>query len=114
MSLNPEQLILQLGVAGALLFVVYKLTTLAIERWGKIEDAKTAAIAEGFKSITSSINTHHQADIRSHQEMATGIAEIKGMLTERSGVHEMPQPPRTRTPAHGIREISRARSQGDR
>jgi len=92
-NLDPGQLILQLGLAGAILFVVRQLASKAMDQaaaaeaartrtLSESEAARTKAITEGFAAITGRVEAHHTADIQSHGELAKGIAEIKGQLDE--------------------------------
>lgn len=60
--MDLEQLGLQLGVAGLIIIAGYKLAIVFIERWGKVQDARTAeevrrtdAFTAGFKSLTEAI-----------------------------------------------------------
>lgn len=119
--MTTEQLFLQLGICGAMLLVFWRVAIKWIDRNAEVENQKTAAMAEGFKSLSGKVDTHHMADIQSHSEMAFGIAKIEGMLTERSGVHvvpDLPNPlPRRDTPRDGVRvvrEIVRGKTHGDR
>ena len=100
MSLDPAQLVLQLGIAGAMLFIGWKIATLLIEKWSIAEAARTKEIAEGFARVTGRVEAHHTADIQSHGELARGIAEIRGRLDEARWHREeftpigpIPQPP---------------------
>jgi hypothetical protein len=82
---------LQLGIGGALLFVVWQLAAMALRNWreveaqrldvyAKAEEQRTNTIAAGFATLTGKVDTHTTADLASHQALATGIAEIKGAL----------------------------------
>src|SRR5690348_2390013 len=95
MELSPVQLFLQLGAIGAVLFVVWKLGAKWLDRQGENEKERTAAIAEGFKQITTSINTHHARDIESHAQLAeshsavrTAIARVEGKIDATLDWHE--------------------------
>lgn len=76
MALDPLQLFLQLGAIGAVLFVVWKIGVKLVDRQGESERERTAAIAEGFKSITQSVNTHHAIDIESHAKLAEAHSDL--------------------------------------
>lgn len=67
--------LLQLGIAGAALFVLYQLAKLALHTWGKNDAARTIAIADGFKSITDS----HAQMVRDN---ANGYMATTEMLNE--------------------------------
>ena len=85
MNLNPEQIVLQLGLAGLIVWVVYKLAMRALDRWHEAETAKTAAIADGFKAVTTSVNTHSAADIASHNRLAESHGEVREAIANMAG-----------------------------
>lgn len=62
MNIDIGTLLPQLGIGGAILAVAYKLALVFIERWGKVEDARTAVLDK------------HLGDI------AGGVARIEGRL----------------------------------
>lgn len=78
--MNPEQLMLQLGLAGALLYVVFKVAMRFIDRWAESEKEKNTAIASGFEAITTSVNNHSAADIASHDRMTTAHGELRDVV----------------------------------
>jgi hypothetical protein len=132
--MDINQVGLQLGIAGSLIIVVYRIFILFIDRWHKVEDRKideeskrTQTIAIGFKSIADGFNSgvqtigdkierHAQNDIKSHSEMTDRVSRIEGRLEEalgwqeRTPVHPIPVETtrRHRTPATGA-EQSRTR-----
>lgn len=77
MTLSPEQLLLQLGVVGAVLWVVWKLGGKWLDRQHESEKERTVAIADGFKAITTSLNNHSAADIASHERMVAAHNETQ-------------------------------------
>lgn len=77
MSISPEQLMLQLGAIGAVLFVVYKLGMMGLDRWSEREKEKNAAIARGFESITTSVNNYSAADMASHERLFESHGEVR-------------------------------------
>jgi hypothetical protein len=108
--MNLAQLFLQLGICGAMLFVFWQIASKWIDRNAEAEKQKNEAIAEGFRTLTSSVLVvaervadHHTADLESHTEQTERIARIEGQLqiTRRT--------PATGTP---IRESVRARTNG--
>lgn len=98
--MDPAQLLLQLGIAGALIFFGTQVAQLLIKNWRSAESERiisqraseserTTAIAAGFSgmasavsALTSSVNTHAAADLQSHITMASEIAELRGQITE--------------------------------
>lgn len=92
--MSLPQLFFQLGMCGAMLFVWWRIESRRIDRTAVTEDKKTEAMAEGFRSLSSSVNAHHTADLQSHAEMGEAIARIEGKLditrrnTPPRGIHE--------------------------
>jgi hypothetical protein len=98
--MDPAQLVLQLGIAGALIYFGSAVANTLIKNWRAAESERitsnraseaerTTAIAAGFSgmasavsALTSSINTHAAADLQSHTNMASEIAEMRGQITE--------------------------------
>lgn len=75
--MSPEQIVLQLGIAGLIVWVGYKIAMKWLDRWSESEREKNASIAEGFKSITTSVGNHSIADIASHDRLAESHAEMR-------------------------------------
>lgn len=116
--MTPEQLLLQLGISGAVLFVGYRIALVLLRNWREAEKERTKALADGFKglidsftAIVAKVDAHHTLDIESHRELGEGLAEIRGKLDEArwyrdefTPVGPPPAPPRhTATPARGVR-----------
>lgn len=111
--MDPAQLALQLGIAGALIYFGTQVAKLLIKNWRAAESERitshraaeaerTTAIAAGFSgmasavsALTSSINTHAQADLQSHMQMTAEIAEMSGKISEAMAWQE-------RTPVGGV------------
>lgn len=105
MNLGP--LFLQLGIAGAVLFVGYRIAVLLIGHWSANEAAKvgvlaraeadrTQVIANGFAQITATTTTSMELLATLHTKFDEHIstkAAIKQALEEVTGQHEMPAPP---------------------
>lgn len=53
--MNYEQLILQLGVCGAVIWAVVKLGVVFIERWSTAEAARTKVLADGFAAMNGHV-----------------------------------------------------------
>lgn len=92
--MNVEQVGLQLGVAGLLIYSGVKVALLLIANWREAEKERTKALADGFTGLIGKLDAHHTSDLQSHQAMATGIAEIKTTLSEWGN-----------TPARGIPRV---------
>lgn len=111
MNVSPEQLFLQLGVVGAVLFVVWKLGSKWLDRQHESEKERTIAIADGFKAITTSLNNHSAADIASHERMVAAhhdtqqaVVRVEAKLdtlAEFTPVSQIPVP-RQPTPPRGV------------
>lgn len=82
--MNIEQVGLQLGIAGFVLAIGYKLAVLLIKNWRETESERTAIMADQFSNITSSV-----------QRLAEGQAHMHGKLDQALG----------QTPAHGVRLV---------
>jgi hypothetical protein len=98
-----------LGLPGAMILVWYLLEKSRGERQSKVdeqkiaaENKKTEAMEAGFRSLADLVTDHAQADQVAHGQMIERLAVVESTLNIR------------KTPPHGIREINRARSQGDR
>lgn len=79
--MNLSQLILQLGVAGLLIWVFYQVAMKWLDRWSESEREKNATIAEGFRNVTQSVNAHSAADIASHERLAESHGEVREAVT---------------------------------
>lgn len=107
--MDLEQVGLQLGISGLLIYAGVKIALILIANWREAEKERTAALAAGFTALVNKVDTHHTSDIESHRDMSNGIAELKGKLEtiegwqERSDVKPIPQKPKTQTPVRGIR-----------
>lgn len=77
------------GIAGLLIFAILTIAKLWIssaervqmERT-KVEDKKADAMASALTSLSGKIDTHHTADILSHNALDRGISELKGHVLE--------------------------------
>lgn len=85
--MNLEQVGLQLGIAGILVVLGYKLARLLINRWGnaqgeqtkawrETERERTLAISSGLTMIATSIHQHSSVDLASHVELAKSVNEL--------------------------------------
>lgn len=99
--MNIEQLLIQLGTAGAVIWAVVKLGTKFIDNWRATEGERTRELSAGMQSISNRIEAHHTADIQSHREMSEQLTRIE----TRQG---------TDTPARGVRIVRGDTNKGDR
>lgn len=100
-----------LGLPGVFVLVWYLLEKARGERQAKVEEQKVAAdnkkteaMEEGFRALANMIADHAQADHAAHASQVDRLGAIEATLGIR------------KTPAQGIqvREVVRARSQGER
>lgn len=83
-----EQALVQLGIGGAVLAVVFALAVLAINKiavpliakWSAAEQARTDALTVGLGNIAAAVSQHAVADMQSHAELGADIARIEGTL----------------------------------
>lgn len=101
MTLDPLQLLLQLGAIGAVLFVVWKIGIKWLDRQGETERERTAAIADGFKQITTSVNSHSTADVASHERLAAAHGELRAAVVRLEGKVDAALDWQERTPVEG-------------
>lgn len=92
--MNLEEFAKTLGLPGLIVLVWYLLEV----RRSKVEEAKVVAMGEGFRALSSQIQAHETADLRSHAEMATALGRIEKGLDIAEARAE-----RSDTPAHGVR-----------
>lgn len=85
--MDIKQLALQLGIAGLLVLVGYRVALVFIERWGKSEDKRTDAMAAGFASLVveirdtrEAVTAHAIADTADHGKFADRIGRFEGLL----------------------------------
>lgn len=101
--MNLENLIIQLGISGAVLVVGARLASQIIRQWREVEDKRTDAMAVGFARVVDKVDDHHTADIQSHAEMAAQLARIE----TRQDFH-------AETPARGVRLVRTPTNNGDK
>ncbi len=113
--MTPEQLLLQLGISGAILFVVYRVELARMRNRREEEKERTKALADGFKglidsfaSLVAKVDGHHTMDIESHRELGEAIVEVRTKLDEARWYRDeftpvnQPIPTRSNTPAKGV------------
>lgn len=105
--MDVEKFATTLGLPGLLILVWYLLQRARDIAHAKFEEQKLAmenrridamfelakTMATGYSSLVQVMASNHAQDIESHQDLATGIAELKGKLDEAG----------YRTPPHGVR-----------
>jgi hypothetical protein len=91
-NLDPEQVLLQLGLAGALLAVVLKLGMRLIDVFAVAEAERTKVIASGFTAITGRLDDQGvmlvELNTKFDEHLSTKEA-IKQALGEVTGQHEL-------------------------
>lgn len=112
-SIDPAQLLLQLGAIGAVLFVVWKIGSKWLDRQRETEKERTEAIAEGFKQITTSVNTHSFADIASHDRLAAAHNDLRAAVVRVEGKIDAALDWQERTPVEGTRIPQRMQERRD-
>lgn len=100
-----EAMFLQLGVAGAMLLVFWRLGTMLIESWSRSDAARTETFRAGLSELNATLDKHAADDAASHREMTKQVAlvhgKMDGIMTERrfTPVEGVPVDQR-RTPPH--------------
>lgn len=87
--MNIEQVALQLGIAGLIVWVGYKIVQEFLERWSKVEERKqaedtrrTAVFEKGMETLLERVERHATNDLQSHGELSSRIARFEGKLDE--------------------------------
>ncbi len=78
--MSIEQVGLQLGIAGLLLVVIYRISLKLIESWAKSEAARTSVLAAGLESIVTKVDNYAISDAKHHLDTSERIAKIEGAL----------------------------------
>lgn len=73
-----EQVALQLGLAGVIVMVWYRLEMARLNRQAITEDKKTAALTVGFQSLGNRIDHHTTADLASHAQLLEQVGRVEG------------------------------------
>ena len=101
--MNSEQLLLQLGISGAVLFVGYRIALVLLRNWQEAEKERTKALADGFTGLVTSladivrkVDDHHTVDLESHRELGEQLVEINTKLNVAYGL----------TPVRGVKAPS--------
>lgn len=122
--MTTSNLFLQLGIAGAVLFVMWQLMASKmrsdaraeekrLDIYARAEEKRTEAIVDGFASLTGKVDSHHTLDIQSHQAIATSIATLSGQVTEaiswqeRTPIGGPPTPEPAKRAPHGFYSIGK-------
>lgn len=85
MDLNWSNLIIQLGIAGLVVFVAYKLAMkwMTVQREAESERTKSFAIAETAR--TQAIREGFAADIAAHNAIANGMTKLGSHFSRLEG-----------------------------
>lgn len=113
--MNSEQLLLQLGISGAVLFVGYRIALVLLRNWRESEKERTQTLAEGFTGLVNSfadlvrkVDAHHTADLESHRELGEELRAVNTKLDEARWYRDeftpvgVPPPKRPATPVRGV------------
>lgn len=73
-----EQVALQLGLAGLIVLVWYRLERARITATSLTDQQRTEALTIGFQSIGGKIDTHTAADLESHAQLKEQISRVEG------------------------------------
>ena len=99
-----------LGVPGLLIGVWYLLELAknkrqekADERHAAIEQAKVAAMAQGFTILLEKIDEHMRTDLQSHTVMVAEVTELRGMVVGAEIERERTPPAGIRMPREQVR-----------
>lgn len=80
--MSLEQVALQLGIAGFVILVGYRIAMKLIENWRATEKERTSALTVGLTSIADKVQAHSIADVESHAEMTDRISKFEGKLEQ--------------------------------
>ena len=87
--MNLYQVALQLGIAGLVVAVGYKIALVLIRSWREAEKERTKAIGDGLTAIAGAVQaqagilqTHATADIKSHGEITDRVSRLEGKLDQ--------------------------------
>ncbi len=94
------QLFLQLGIAGAMLWVFYKLGGKALDQQRVTDSERTKVIGDGFSAITIKIDTHASADLNGHREIVDRVSRFEGKLD--ANLDASSRVERSNTPIEGV------------
>lgn len=108
--MNVEQVALQLGIAGLIVWVGYKIVQEFLERWSRVEERKqaedsrrTSVFEKGIETLLERVERHATSDLQSHGELSTRIARFEGKLDEvLSSLNSRPTP----IQGHGIPRVT--------
>lgn len=92
-----EQVGLQLGIAGLLAVIGYRIALVLIRTLRESDKERTSVLKEQLASIVSSVNAHSVADLQSHAMQTEQIARFDAKLDAVLEQHQ-----RERTPVQGV------------
>jgi hypothetical protein len=85
MELNWGQIILQLGISGAIVYVVYRIAIKGMETQREAERERTKAFAEAEKERTQAIREGFAADIAAHDALAKVVGKLSSQFSRIEG-----------------------------
>jgi hypothetical protein len=87
--MNTEQLLLQIGVSGALIWAVVKLGLKFIERWATAETERTKVLADSLGDIAASVSGVHVTSSRMEGKLdaALRMTPARGVPIVRPGTN---------------------------
>lgn len=87
--MDIEQVALQLGIAGLIIFVGYKIVQDFLVRWSEVERGRQAedvrrtdVLEKSLTSIRDKVDSHATSDLQSHTDLSTRIGRFEGKLDE--------------------------------
>lgn len=111
--MDGYQIGLQLGIAGLIVWVVYKVAMKLggklIDHWAESEKERNAALSDGFKAIVASVNNHSVADIASHEKVAESHARLAAAVVR---VEAKVDTIADYTPVRGVERLPRGKTNG--
>jgi hypothetical protein len=96
-------LIIQLGIAGLVVFAGFKIAILLINRWSQAESERTKQLGESEVARTQEIAAGFRADTEAHREMASYMNQQTSILSRLEGKFDAAF---DLTPVRGIKEYA--------
>jgi len=103
MSAQWQQLIIQLGISGLIVFVGYRIAMRLIDRWTQTESERTKVWATAEDARTKTIQDGFKSDIDAHNEITKAITKQVSVLSRLEGKVDAAF---DLTPVRGVREYA--------
>jgi hypothetical protein len=87
--MNIENLIIQLGISGVVVWVGYRLALRLIDGWREAEKERTAAISSSLRDIVERHAAHHELEMTHHVDVRAALARIETRQTDGDGRRTM-------------------------